>query len=137
VKTPTFRRIVRDVMLLLGVAFILLLSFPQLLFAHETSFKQFHVYSRRSLDQHVNAVLDTVEARLATSPIHDDSVAPKVFLTDSYRLYRSLSLNLGWNSFGKGYPVTYLLEQKKLSVDDLFDREFDVAALEEKALATP
>jgi len=233
----TPRRIVRGVMLLLGVAFILLLSFPQLLFAHETSYKQFHVYSREPSDQHVDAVLDAVEARLATSTINDDRVTPKVYLTNSYRLYRSLSLNMGWNSFGKGYPllptnnifinksdlaadqvfrdaamhntrslsgviahevthllirkrygywrnvtmaawkkegyaeyvaggstlphetgikmwkanpkdgtgyqyfkyymlVKYLLEQEKLSVDDLFDRDFDVAALEEKVLRT-
>jgi hypothetical protein len=231
------RRIVRGVMLLLGVAFILLLSFPQLLFAHETSYKQFHVYSREPSDQHVDAVLDAVEARLATSTINDDRVTPNVYLTNSYRLYRSLSLNMGWNSFGKGYPllptnnifinksdlaadqvfrdaatnntrslsgviahevthllirkrygywrnvtmpawkkegyaeyvaggstlphetgikmwkanpkdgtgyqyfkyymlVKYLLEQEKLSVDDLFDRDFDVAALEEKVLTT-
>jgi hypothetical protein len=189
------------------------------------------------LDRNINAVLDKVEARLATSSINDDRVKPKVFLTNSYGLYRGLSLNLGWNSFGKGYPllptsnvfinksdlasdqvfrnaptnnsrslsgviahevthllirnrygywrnvmmpawkkegyaeyvaggstlsyedgvrmwkgnpkdgtgyqyfkyyllVKYLLEQEKVSVDDLFNRDFDLAALEEKVLST-
>ncbi|HEX7294425.1 MAG TPA: hypothetical protein VF251_01650 [Pyrinomonadaceae bacterium] len=230
-------KIVRGVLLLLTGAFVLLLSFPQLLFAHQTTYKNFHVYSRAPLDQNINTVLDKVEARLATSSIKDDNVRPRVFLTNSYGLYRGLSLNIGWNSFGKGYAllptsnvfinkadlasdtvfreaptnnarslsgviahevthllirnrygywrnvmmpawkkegyaeyvgggttlsyeegvkmwksnpkdgtgyqyfkyytlVKYLLEQDKLSVDDLFNREFDVAALEEKVLKT-
>lgn len=98
-------KIVRGVLLLLTAAFILLLSFPQLLFAHQTTYKNFRVYSREPLDQSIHAVLDKAEARLATSPLNDDGVKPKVFLTNSYSLYRGLSLNIGWNSFGKGYAL--------------------------------
>jgi len=228
-------KIVRGVLLLLTAAFVLLLSFPQLLFAHQATYKNFRVYSREPLDQSINAVLDKAEARLAMSPINDDTVKPKVFLTNSYGFYRGLSLNIGWNSFGKGYAllptsnvfinksdaardtvfrdaptnnarslsgviahevthllirkrygywrnvimpawkkegyaeyvaggstlsyeegvkmwknnpkdgtgyqyfkyhmlVKYLLEQEKISVDDLFNRDFDVAALEQKVL---
>jgi hypothetical protein len=98
-------KIVRGVLLLITAAFLLLLSFPQLLFAHQATYKNFRVYSREPLDQSINAVLDKAEARLATSPINDDSVKPKVFLTNSYGFYRGLSLNIGWNSFGKGYAL--------------------------------
>lgn len=230
-------KIVRSVLLLVTAAFLLLLSFPQLLFAHQTTYKNFHVYSREPLDRNINAVLDKVEARLKTSSINDDRFKPKIFLTNSYGIYRGLSLNIGWNSFGKGYPllptsnvfinkadlasdlvfrnaptnnsrslsgviahevthllirnrfgyrrnvmmpswkkegyaeyvaggstlshedgvrmwkgnpkdgtgyqyfkyymlVKYLLEQEKISVDDLFNRDFDVAALEERVLST-
>jgi len=104
-KSDRPRRIVRNVMLGAGVAFILLLSFPQLLFAHETTYGRFHVYSREPLDPSFHAVLDAAEARLAASTIRDEDLAPNVFLTGSHRFYRSLSLNIGWNSFGKGYPM--------------------------------
>jgi len=104
-KSDRPRRIVRNVMLGAGVAFILLLSFPQLLFAHETTYGRFHVYSREPLDPSFHVVLDAAEARLAASTIRDEDLAPNVFLTGSHRFYRSLSLNIGWNSFGKGYPM--------------------------------
>lgn len=98
-------RITRNVIVLVGIAFILLLSFPQLLFAHEVSYKNLKIYSREPIDQNVYAVIDKVEARLATSPIRSDEVKPKVFLINSFGVYRGLSLYLGANSFGKGYPV--------------------------------
>jgi len=112
-------KIVRGVLLLLTAAFVLLLSFPQLLFAHQTTYKTFCVYSREPLDQSINPVLDKAEARLATSPINDDSVQPKVFLTNSYGFYRGLSLNIGWNSFGKGYAL--------LPTSNVFVNKSDVA----------
>jgi len=112
------QRVVRSIPLLLGAAFVLLLSFPQLLFAHETSYERFHVYAREPLGEHIKAVLDTAGARLATSTINDDSVTANVFLTNSHRLYRGLSLNVGWNSFGKGYPL--------LPMNNIFINESDV-----------
>ena len=98
-------RISRNVVIVLAAAFLLLLSFPQLLFAHETSYKNFKVYSRQPLDQNINAVLDKAEARLATSPLNTDEVKPRLLLVDSFRLYKGLSLYLGANSFAKGYAL--------------------------------
>lgn len=98
-------RITRNVALALAAALLLLLSFPQLLFAHETSYKNFKVYSRQPLDQSINAVLDKAEARLATSPLNSDEVKPRLLLVDSFRLYKGFSLYLGANSFAKGYPI--------------------------------
>src|SRR4030095_3455366 len=98
-------RIVRNAILFIGAAYILLLSFPQLLFAHETSYKDFKIYSRQPLDQNIYAVLDKVQARLAKSEINNGEVRPKVFLTNNFTLYSALSISIGGNSFGKGYPV--------------------------------
>lgn len=103
-KSRVFK-ITRNVIFLLCAAGVLLLSFPQLLFAHEISYKNFRVYSREPLDQNINAVLDKVESRLATSSIRNDEVRPKVFLINSFRLYEGLSLYLGAHSFGKGYSM--------------------------------
>lgn len=98
-------KITRNVVLLFGAACVLLLSFPQLLFAHEVSYKNFRVYSREPLDQNINTVLDRVQSRLATSSINNDEVKPKVFLINSFRFYEGLSLYLGAHSFGKGFPL--------------------------------
>ncbi|HTG93140.1 MAG TPA: hypothetical protein VL866_11165, partial [Pyrinomonadaceae bacterium] len=42
----------------------------------------------------------------------------------------------GYQYFKYYMLVKYLLEQEKISVDDLFNRDYDVAALEEKVLRT-
>jgi hypothetical protein len=98
-------RIARYAFLLFAAAFVFLLVYPQVLFAHEVRYKNFTVYSRQPLDQNIYAVLDKVEAQLSKSPINDTSVHPKIFLTNSQKLYSVLSLYLGSNSFGKGYPL--------------------------------
>ena len=89
----------------LAAAYLLLLCFPQVLFAHEISYKNFTVYSREPLDGSVYAMLDKVETRLATSPLNTPEVKPKILLTGSQRLYSTLSLYIGGNSFGKGLPM--------------------------------
>ncbi len=96
---------VRGVVLTIVVAYVLLLSFPQVLFAHQVSYKNFTVYSRKPLDSSIYVVLDRVDSKLATSPINNPEVKPRIFLTDSHRLYKGLSLMVGGNSFGKGFPV--------------------------------
>jgi hypothetical protein len=98
-------RIMRNVVVSLCAAYLLLLSFPQVLFAHEVTYKNFKVYSREPFDQNVYAVLDKVEARLSSSPINNPSVQPRVFLINSHGLYKAMSLYLGGNSFGKGFPL--------------------------------
>ena len=100
-------------------AYVLLLCFPQVLFAHQVTYKNFTVYSREPLDQNVYAVLDKVDAHLATCPINNTQVKPKIFLTNSQRLYSALSLYLGANSFGKGFGV--------LPTNNVFINEADVA----------
>lgn len=109
----------RYIFLTLAAAYVLLLCYPQVLFAHQISYKNFTVYSRQPLDQNIYAVLDKVEARLATSEINNAHVRPKIFLTNSQQLYSALSLYIGANSFGKGLPV--------LPTNNIFIDEADVA----------
>ena len=98
-------RALRYTLLSMVAAYVLLLCFPQVLFGHVVSYRNFTVYSREPLDQNIYAVLDRVESRLAASEIRNDQVKPKIFLTNSFGLYYSLSLYLGSNSFGKGFPA--------------------------------
>ncbi len=98
-------RILRYLPMFAIMGYVLLLSFPQVLFAHETSYRNLTVYSRAPLDQNIYAVLDKVESRLAISEINNKEVRPKIFLTNSFGFYAWLSLHLGSNSFGKGFAV--------------------------------
>jgi len=102
-----------------AVAYFLLLIFPQVLFAHEVSYGNATVYSREPMDQNIRTVLDKAEARLANSEINTREVKPKVFLTDGFRLYSFLSLYIGGNSFGKGYPL--------LPTNNIFINKSDLA----------
>lgn len=112
-------KIVRTALLLIAAAFVLLLVYPQVLFAHEVRYKNFTVYSRQPLDQSIYTVLDIVDAQLSASQINDATVEPKIFLTNSQKLYSLLSLYIGWNSFGKGYPL--------LPTNNVFINEADVS----------
>src|SRR5919106_4578951 len=99
------RRAARYAFLSLAAIYMLLLIYPQVLFAHEVSYKNFTVYSREPLTQDVHVILDKVEQRLSTSPLNTPDVKPKILLTNSHRLYSFLSLYIGGNSFGKGFPL--------------------------------
>ena len=96
-------KIARAAGLLAAAAYILLLCFPQPLFAHQITFKNFTVYARQPLDSNIYKVLDRVDARLATSPLNTAEVKPGIFLVNSTGLYAAFSLYLGNNSFGKGF----------------------------------
>ena len=100
------------------LGYLLLLSFPQVLFAHESSYKNFKVYSREPLDQSLYAVIDKAAAKLSASGINNDEVKPRIFLTNSHSLYAVLSLYIGGNSFGKGYPI--------LPSDNIFINQADL-----------
>ena len=112
-------RTARYLFVSLAAAYVLLLCFPQVLFAHQVSYKNFTIYSRQPLDQSVYVMLDKVEARLATSAVNNTQVKPKIFLTNSQRLYSFFSLYLDANSFGKGFGV--------LPTNNVFINEADVA----------
>jgi len=58
-------RVVRYMLFAGVVTYVLLLSFPQALFAHETGYKNFQVYSREPLTTDLHEVLDKAEAKLA------------------------------------------------------------------------
>lgn len=118
-------RTVRYVGVSLVVAYIFLLSFPQVLFAHQTSYKNFKVYSREPLNQDIRAVLDKAETKLAASPINDPLLQPKVFLTGSHGLYATLSLFVGSGSFAKGFamlPTSNIFVNKSDAAHDLVFR---------------
>lgn len=118
-------RVLRYLLISTVVAYVLLLSFPQALFAHEISYRNLTVFSGEPLDQNIYAVLDRVESRLATSEINNQEVKPRIFLANSFSFYSFLSLYLGSNSFGKGYaalPTSNIFINKSDLAKDLVFR---------------
>jgi len=63
-------------------------------------------------------VIDSAEAKLAASEINTDEIKPRIFLTNSHRLYAVMSLFIGGNSFGKGYAM--------LPTDNIFINKADL-----------
>lgn len=68
-------------------AYFLTLLFPQYLFAHEVSHKNFKVYAKQPLDENIIRVLDSVEKRLVKSPIYDKETTERIFISDSFAFY--------------------------------------------------
>jgi len=100
-----------------GVAYLLLLYFPQPLFAYSTRHEVFQIYSRQPITPELGAVLDSAETRLKTSPLYDASATRYIYLTDSYGLYALLS-HKAYKSFANSVPF----------IDNVFINKSDVAA---------
>jgi hypothetical protein len=118
-KTSTrAKRVLRHLPAWIVATYLLLLCFPQALFAHELSYRNFIIYSREPLDKSIYDVLDRVESRLTASKIND-GVKPRIFLTNEFDVYALLSLYFGSNSFGKSYAA--------LPTDNVFINKADAA----------
>jgi hypothetical protein len=91
------RRLLRYSIWISGTAVIMiaayatLLAYPEPLFAHTYSYKNFVVYSNDPLDDRVRAQLDVVSQRLAKSELNDPSIVHRVFVAGSPRLYTFLN----------------------------------------------
>ncbi|HEY5883813.1 MAG TPA: hypothetical protein VIT88_03960 [Pyrinomonadaceae bacterium] len=124
-KSKAYRAL-RYVIVSAVIGYLLLLSFPQVLFANEVSYGNLTVYSREPMDQNIYAVLDSVNAKLAASTINDSSLRPKIFLTNSHGMYSSMSLYVGGNSFGKGFAMlptnNIFINRSDVSKDLVFRR---------------
>ena len=108
----------------IAAIYLLLLSFPQVLFAHQLSYRNLTVYSREPIDTSIRNVLDRVESRLAASKI-DDDIKPRIFLTNGFDVYALLSLYVGSNSFAKSYaalPTSNIFINKADAARDLVFR---------------
>jgi hypothetical protein len=112
-------RVVRYLIASAALAFFLLLSFPQVLFAYQASHNNLTVYSREPLDPKIHAVLEQVEAKLAKSEISNPNIKPRIFISNSHGMYAIFSLFVGTNSFAKGYPI--------LPTKNVFVNKSDVA----------
>jgi len=105
-KRPSLRRIYRIAsysLATISVLYIVLLYFPQPLFAYSERYESFEIYSDRPIDDDLHKVLDRAEILLKDSPIYDANVERRVFLTGSFAKYGFLA-NKAYRSFGSTIP---------------------------------
>jgi len=68
---------------ILITAYGAVLAFPEPLFAHKYSYKNFVVYSRTPIDDRIRPELDVVSQRLARSELNDPNIVHRVFVAGS------------------------------------------------------
>lgn len=103
------------------LAYLFTICFPQYLFAHEVTYRNFQVYSREPFDEHIQKVLDDAEARLSKSTIYDREISRRVFLTNSHGMYAFLS-NKAFRSFANSVPLinNILINKSDVADDSVF-----------------
>lgn len=85
--------------------YILLILFPQLLFANKMEYKSFEVYYHNTInEQKLKSVLDVSEELLEESELKSNFETQQLFLTDSYNEFTFFAL-LSKNAFAVNYPV--------------------------------
>jgi len=72
--------------------------FPQILFAHKTTHKQFTVYSDRPIDESISRVLDDAIIRLSKSEIYDSEQKFRIFFCND--IWRLMIFSLGNDNVG-------------------------------------
>ena len=100
-----------------AVGYLVLLMFPQALFAYSTERGKFHVYAREPLSENIVQVLDKAEEKLKSSPIYDANVRRDIYLTGSHGMYALLS-HKAYRSFANSVPF----------INNIFINKTDVAA---------
>jgi len=88
---------------LLAVGYLLLISFPQPLFAYAVTYEHYTVHSREPVDPAIEQVLYSAEIRLKRSPIYNADMDRSIYLTNGFKMYALLS-HKAYNSFGNTVP---------------------------------
>jgi hypothetical protein len=106
---------------LLALAYLLLLNFPQPLFAYSTKYESYKVYSRQPIGQELTAVLESAETRLRRSPLYETSATRHVYLTDGFGVYALLS-HKAYNSFANSVPFVdnVIINRSDVGADRVF-----------------
>jgi hypothetical protein len=100
-----------------AASYLLLLAFPDVLFAYHATRGNFRVSSEVPLDPRLAAVLDDAEARLARSPLNDPRMVHRLYVCDS-PLRRWLLTPGGRGSFGTTYAVIRTTVLERVDVRD-------------------
>lgn len=110
-------KISTTVLSVVAVVYLLLITFPQALFAYSVDHGKFRVYSREPMRPEIRKILDAAEERLKTSPIYDGGDRRDIYLTGSFGMYAFLS-HKAYDAFANSVPF----------IDNVFINKTDVAA---------
>ena len=114
-KNKTYKTVNYSLIVIFS-AYGLMLIFPQFLFAHEVSHKNFKVYARQPLNESILRVLDSAEARLVKSPIYNRDLPENIFIADSFGFYKFQTLSN--YSMGSTIPVIGHSRINKSDIDN-------------------
>jgi hypothetical protein len=85
-----FRAALQSAAVVLSV-YLLILMFPELLFAHHLHHRNFHVYSEAAIDPSIIPILDEAAALMARSSLDDPGMEHRLFLCGSPLRWRLLA----------------------------------------------
>ena len=105
----------------IAVAYLLLLIFPQPLFAYSVSYGSFNVRSHEPIGPEIETVLNEAESRLQRSQIYDGSVGRHIYLTNGYGMYTFLS-HKAYRSFANSVPFieNVIINKTDLAADRVY-----------------
>lgn len=81
------QKVTEALILTLLLAYLLFLSFPQMVFAQSVTYHSFRVYSTAPLDSSIYPVLDKAEQKLAGSEVNDPHATYRIFLCPSHAAF--------------------------------------------------
>ena len=102
------RRVLEASINLLGLAYLLLLCAPQLVFAHSVSYHQFRVYSTKPINNRIYPILQSAEQRLGRSEINDPRVNYPIFLCPTHTAFAFFS-PLARKAFAVNQPFVHAI----------------------------
>lgn len=103
VRSRRFRRLAPGVV---GGAYLLLVAFPGVLFAHRMDQGAFRVFSDRPIEPEMRGILEDAAGRLARSPLDDGSVDHRLYIAnDGWR--RTLLSPRSAGAFGSTYAFRW------------------------------
>ena len=101
----------------IGIIYLSILLFPQIIFGHQVSHNNLNVYAWNELNKEgIARVLKSAEERLAKSPIYDENSNQRIFMTESHGLYQFFTISD--YSFASTIPVIEHIRINKTNIDE-------------------
>jgi hypothetical protein len=115
-KTNKPYKIIRYAFSGVGIVYLSILLFPQILFAHQVSHNNLDVYARNELNKDdLTEVLASAEKRLMKSPIYDENSNQRIFMTGSHGLYKFFTISD--YSFASTIPIIENIRINKIDLE--------------------
>jgi hypothetical protein len=87
----------------MALGYLLLLCFPQPLFAYSATYGNFTIHSREPIEPEIEKVLTAADTRLRRVPFYNNDRARQIYLTGGFKMYALLS-NKAYRSFANSVP---------------------------------
>ena len=105
----------------LAIAYVLLLYFPQPLFAYSATYENFNIHSREPIPPEMETILKSADERLARVPFYSKERIRQIYLTGGFKMYALLS-HKAYRSFANSVPLinNIMINQTDVPADRVF-----------------